>query len=77
MDSSCSRKGFYLWVQVAKGLVEVGLPFEYESSDFFRGPLNFKALFFNRDNGEGAVVPPWSVLKMLVEKEEVPFCGIL
>lgn len=33
-------------------------------------------LFRDNDDREGSVIPPSSVLRMKVEREEAPFCGI-
>lgn len=58
----------YFWDKALKDLVEAGSPFAYKSSDSFmsRVPLNkqtFQTLFHDNDDGEGATIPPRSILR--------------
>lgn len=61
---------------MAKDLVKVGTPLEDRSSDSFEKSDGFKTLFNDSTDGEGVIVPPRSVLRMCIEKEEMPFCAI-
>lgn len=54
----------HFWDQLAKGMVEAGSPFEYRSSDSSAEPQSFKTLFMDNKDGEGAIIPPRSVLKI-------------
>lgn len=52
------------------------MPFEDGSSDSSEETQGFRVLFNDSTDGEGVIVPPRSVLRMRIEKEEVPFCAI-
>lgn len=67
------------WVKALNEPVEANFVFEYRSSySSGSGTLdsNPPELFRDNNNGEGLVIPPRSFLKMRVEREKVPFCGI-
>lgn len=71
----------YFWDRVPKDLVEAGYPFKYKSADSFTSgvPLNnqsFQTLLHDSENGEGELIPPKSVLRMRIEREEVQFYNI-
>lgn len=62
---------------MSKNLVRPGSsPFGYRRSDSFGESQGFKTLLVYHNDGEGAIVPPLSVLKVRVEKEEVPLSNI-
>lgn len=56
--------------------METGPPFEYGSSASSEELWGFKVLFNDNTDGEGATIPPRSVLRMSVKKEEVSFCTV-
>lgn len=56
--------------------MEASSPLEKRSSNSSRESYEFKTLFPHRKDGEGAVVPPHSVMRMRVKKEEVSFYTI-
>lgn len=81
ISSTCLLRGtlgvftlskYYYWDLVLKSLVTI----QCKSSNSFRGSQNFRTLFVGCNDGEGVVVLPQSVVKVRIEKEEVPFCNI-
>lgn len=65
------------WDEALNERVEANSTFEYWSSDSFGSgtPLNhqvYQTLFYDNDDGEGSAIPPKSVLRMRVKREEVP-----
>lgn len=65
----------YFWDKASKDPIEVGSLFEYMSLDSSMSGASqtFQILFADHNDCEGTIVPPRSVLKMRVEKEEVFF----
>lgn len=61
---------------MAKGMVEADSPFRSRSLDFFRESQDCQTLLIYKKDREGEIVPPWSVLRMHMKKEEVSFCTI-
>lgn len=71
----------YFWDKALKDLVEACSPSEYRSSDSSMSgvPLNrqaFETLIRDGDNGKGAMVPQRSVLRMRIQREEIPFYSL-
>lgn len=61
---------------VAKGFVEAGTPFEDRSSNSFAESEGYRTLYPDNNDSKRVVIPPRSVLRMRVEKDEMPFSAI-
>lgn len=69
------------WYKALNELVEANSAFEYRISDSsgsgtLLGRQVYRTLFGDNGDEEGSVIPLWFVLRMRVEREEVPFFGI-
>lgn len=59
------------WERVGQHPVEAGVPFE--DRDSAGGAQNFQTLFRDHPEGHGVTIPPRSILRMRVERFELPF----
>lgn len=69
------------WDKALKTPAEVGSLFKYRSLDSSVSGVHvnkqtFWTLFHDNYDGEGATIHPRSVLRMYIEREEVPYCVI-
>lgn len=61
----------HFWERVRIGPVEAEAPAEGASLE--GGVQNFQTLFRDNEDGHGVTIPPRSVLRMCVERPEIPF----
>lgn len=52
-------------------MVEAGTPYETRGSD--SGVQAFQTFFLDNEEGQGIIIPPRSILRMQVERLEIPF----
>lgn len=64
------------WDNITKGFTETGTSFEDRSSNLSAESDGHRTLYPDNNEGKGVVVPPQSMLRMRVEKEEMPFCSV-
>lgn len=64
------------WDNVAKGFTEAGTPFEDRSSNSSVETDGYQTLYPDNNEGKGVVISPRSILRMRVEKEEMPYCAM-
>lgn len=69
------------WKKALNNLVEAGPTLEFPSSESTRSgtPLNhqvYRILFKDQDDWQCSIIGPRSILRMRVEREEVPMCDI-
>lgn len=69
-------KGDSFWENLAKGFTEAGTPFEDGSSTSTGDSDGYQTLFSDNVEGKGLVIPPRSILRMRVNKEEMPLSEV-
>lgn len=64
------------WDNITKSFTEADTSFEDQSSNSPAESDGYRTLYPDNNEDKGVVVPPQSILRMMVDKEEMPFCAV-